>query len=227
MRTVALPQDKAIPLIQSLEQKTIPSSTAILIIDMQNDFCSDKGILSSMWGLRLGAMQSLIQKLQKFLTVVRDRNVRVIFIKTARGPGDISEPMEELMARHGGREYPCTKGSWGAELVDGIRPEPGESVIEKKRYSAFLGTDLDKILKKKGVRTLILTGVVTEVCVETTARDAFMLDYHVLVVKELTASPYKVSYKASLANIQRYFGVVVSSEELFQVWGSNPIKLQE
>jgi ureidoacrylate peracid hydrolase len=91
-------------------------------------------------------------------------------------------------------------------------------VVVKHRYSAFTGTELDPLLRAQGVENLIFTGITSNVCVESTARDAYMYDYHVVVVSDLTATYAQAPHDATLENIRRAFGRVVTSGEIVDVW---------
>ena len=101
----------------------------------------------------------------------------------------------------------------------GIKPVDGEIVIPKYRYSAFISTYLDKYLRANGIKTLIATGVATNVCVESTIRDGFMLDYHIVVPKDLTEATEPGAKEWSLRNIETFFGEVVDSKILLDCWG--------
>ena len=97
-------------------------------------------------------------------------------------------------------------------------PKDGEAVITKHRYDAFIDTDFDLVLRSKRIRTLAMTGVTTNCCVESTARHGFMRDYHIVLVRDCTAAYSNKLYEATLENIDRLFGQVVSSEELLTSW---------
>ena len=99
-----------------------------------------------------------------------------------------------------------------------VEPADGDEVIVKHRYSAFIGTELDTLLRTQGVENLIFAGVTTNVCVESTARDGYMLDYHIVVVEDCTASYSEEPHLATLANIRRAFGRVATAEEITSVW---------
>ena len=92
-------------------------------------------------------------------------------------------------------------------------------VLPKNRYSAFVGTPLDTMLRANGITTLILTGVATNVCVESTARQAYTLDYYVVVPRDLTGGVNETAKEMSLQNIDRYFGEVVDSADVLSAWG--------
>jgi len=109
-------------------------------------------------------------------------------------------------------------GSWGAEFYEGIKPLPGEIVIDKHHYSAFIETDLDLILRSKGIRTLIMSGVQTDVCVESTARYGFMKDYYLVFLKDCTSTTSEEIHNNTLRSIAMYFGEVVDSRDVIKCW---------
>ena len=113
----------------------------------------------------------------------------------------------------------CRDGSWGAQFFDGIVPRSDEKVVVKHLYSAFINTDLSTILKAKGVESLLMTGVATNVCVESTARDGFMLDYYVTMVSDCMATSDAVLHEGTLENTRRHFGAVASARDIIQTWG--------
>ncbi len=201
----------------NLREKTDPAHSAVVVVDMQNDFCTGGGVLDE-HGFDLSPMQSLIPRLKDFLERARKTGLKVVFIRTAKGEDDITPPAWELMGRTGRKRFACLTGSWGAEYVEGIEPLPGDLVVEKKTYSAFVGTDFEARLKERGIRTLIMTGVATNVCVESTARDAFMREFFVVFASDLAATDNPVLHQATLTNMEKHFGQVVSAEELLREW---------
>jgi ureidoacrylate peracid hydrolase len=112
----------------------------------------------------------------------------------------------------------CADGSWEGDWYGEVRPEPGDIIVTKHRYAAFHNTDLDLILRSNGIRTVIITGVVTNVCVETTAREAFVRDYYVVVVEDGTAAYLPEDHVATLRNIDRFFGEVAPMKTLTGIW---------
>ncbi len=121
----------------------------------------------------------------------------------------------------------CQEGSWGSDFYGEVRPEPGDAMVTKHRFNAFRNTDLDTILRARGVRTIVMTGVATNVCVETTARDGFMHDYYVVFTDDGTAAYAEEDHAATLRNIARYFGQVVDLADLRQIWMANEERASE
>ena len=141
----------------------------------------------------------------------------MIFIQAIYNNRYLGGPFKEKDLRAGLKAERCIEGSWGAEFYK-IEPLPGERIVKKHRYSAFAGTELGEVLQEKGIKSLILTGVTTNVCVESTARDAFMRDYYVVFLKDCTATYNREIHESTLRNIDRHFGVVAGSGDVVAIW---------
>ena len=107
-----------------------------------------------------------------------------------------------------------------------VRPLPGEVIVNKHRYGAFEGTDLDLVLRSRGVRSVIMTGVATNVCVETTARQAFLRDYYVVFTSDCSATFSQAQHDAALYNIDQFFGEVATSEQIMACWPTAQARLR-
>jgi ureidoacrylate peracid hydrolase len=208
----------------SLAEKLKPDHTALLVIDMQNDFCADGGLMSKD-GRNLAAAQALGKRLPAFIATARAAGVMVVFIRcvyTSERNFYLSDVWLEQAARkrEGGytRIPVCRDGAWEGDYYGDVRPQPGDVVVTKHRYNAFHNTDLDLILRSNGIRSLALTGVVTNVCVETTAREAFVRDYYVIAVDDGCAAYVEADHIASLSNIDRFFGEVATIKQVSQLW---------
>jgi ureidoacrylate peracid hydrolase len=204
-------------MLTTLAEKVDPRNAAVLVVDMQNDFCHPDGA-SGRNGRSTAMAEAMTPNLQRLLKEARGAGVPVIFIRMVRNEHTRSEVEREHRLRRGGEAPVCIEGSWGAEWY-GVEPEEGEAIVTKHRYSAFIGTDLDLILRSKGIKSLIVTGVATNVCVESTARDGYMLDYYVVFMVDCSAcSAGGEVHQATLDNIERTFGVLASVDELVACW---------
>jgi ureidoacrylate peracid hydrolase len=105
-------------------------------------------------------------------------------------------------------------GNWGAEIVDELAPQPQDYVVKKTLYSSFVNTDLDVILRRKGIRYLFLTGIGTPTCVDATARDAYFHEYWPIVVSDCCGAILPETHEQALFHIKRRYGWVTSSEDL-------------
>lgn len=208
----------------SLAEKLRPAHTALLVVDMQNDFCAPGGLISKD-GRDIAPAQALGQRLPAFIASARQAGVMVVFIRcvyTSERNFYLSDVWLEQAARkrEGGytRIPVCREGEWEGDFYGDVRPQPGDVVVAKHRYDAFHNTDLDLILRSNGIRTVALTGVVTNVCVETTAREAFVRDYYVVAVDDGCAAYVEADHIASLSNIDRFFGQVATIKQISALW---------
>ena len=208
----------------TLADKVRPAHTALLVIDMQNDFCASGGLISKD-GRDISAAQALGERLPAFITSARAAGVMIVFIRcvyTTERNFYLSDVWLEQAARKRKGGYTripvCRDGSWDGDYYGEVRPQAGDVIVTKHRYNAFHNTDLDLILRSNGIRTVVLTGVVTNVCVETTARDAFVRDYYVVAVDDGCAAYVEQDHIASLSNIDRFFGEVSTITQISAHW---------
>jgi ureidoacrylate peracid hydrolase len=204
-------------LLVTLAQKVDPGHTALVVIDVQNDFCAAGGFYDRTGG-DTARIQAMMPHLHQLLGEARRARVPVIFVKAGYGEAYLSSADRERFIRLYGQVIPvCRPGTWGAEFYE-VAPQPGEPVIVKRRYSAFHGTDLDVLLRSLGIRTIVLAGVATNVCVEGAARDAFMRDYYVVVASDCTAARDEDLHRAALTNIDLHFASVVAADAITSAW---------
>lgn len=201
----------------TLEAKVAPAHTAVLVIDVQNDFCAPGGYYAKT-GADLGPIEAMVPRLERCLDAARAAGVPVVFVQAIYDDVYWSPVQKERHIRRFGAVQPCCRsGTWGAEFYR-VRPRAGELVVRKHRYSAFHGTEMDVLLRSRGIRTVVLAGVATNVCVETAARDAFMHDYYVVVAGDCVAARTEAYHRAALANVEGHFGVVAPAEAIAAAW---------
>jgi ureidoacrylate peracid hydrolase len=191
--------------------------SAVVVIDVQNDFCSAGGAFERQ-GRNLEGIRCMLPTLSAFLDAARQLGVRILFVQHEHRPEQLTPFMrtrERLL--FGGEGFPLP-GTWGAELCREITPRPGEPIVAKYWYNAFSSPRFEQWLTEHNVRTLIFTGVLTNVCVETTLRNADTRDYHAMVVSDCVASDSAELHRATLANVSGYFGWVSTSRELLDLW---------
>ncbi len=203
-------------ILRSLKERCDPQWACLLVVDVQNDFVSSRGSAAQR-GDDVSAAQAMVPRLIRLIEEARRVSLPVIYVKTTHSewtdtPSWIYRKSQEKALST------CREGSWGAEFYDGISPLPRERVVIKHRYSAFINTDLNTVLKAKGIESVLVTGVATNVCVETTTRDAYMFDYYVTMVDDCAAAYDPKLHEATLENIRRHFGLVASSEEIMESW---------
>ncbi|MBE9605496.1 isochorismatase family protein [Acetobacteraceae bacterium H6797] len=226
---------------RSLEERVAPGRAALVLIDVQNDFCAPDGAT----GRRQEAMplvHSAVPRIQQLLGAARAAGVDVVHVRAEYGPlfrspgspyrfpstqtreGAVWSASAADISEHA-RFAPdavevCLTGQWGGEFLDGFGPLPGETVITKHRYSAFIDTPLEATLRAKGIETVILAGVTTNCCVESTARDASMLDFYLVVAEDGVGTKDLVRdlHAASLEQIRTYFGRVDPVARIIEAW---------
>lgn len=211
--------------LERLRAKLDPSSTALVTIDVQNDFCSPGGVMQTE-GADLAPVEEMLPRLGDLLETARAAGVYVVHVRNAYSTADgryLSEPFLDVASRRlAGRALTsvplCEPGSWGADHAEGFEPGPGEPVVVKHRYSGFHQTDLEMLLRVRGVRTVVPCGVATNVCVESTARDAFMRDFNVVFPSDATATYFAAAHAATLATIGVHFGEVAAVAEIVEGW---------
>jgi ureidoacrylate peracid hydrolase len=197
-------------------EKMLPAKTAIIVVDVQNDFCHPEGAVARR-GSDVSMVKEMMPNLHELLHAARTYDVPILFLQTFHEKATDSEAWT---GRAGGRSMDiCRTGSWGAEFFE-VAPLPTEIIVNKHRYSGFINTRLDTVLRTMKIETLVMTGVSTHVCVESTARHGFMLDYNIAFVKDACAATSRTAHDMTLENIDGYFGSVVSVKQLIEVWKS-------
>jgi ureidoacrylate peracid hydrolase len=216
--------------LTSLKEKVAPGRAALIVIDMQNDFCASNGMMAEE-GLNVSEAEKLGARLPAVLQAARKAGVLVIFVRNVySSPGNayLSDAWLEQASRRRVGSYVrrpiCAEGSWGGDFFGDVRPLPGEAIVTKHRFSAFYNTDLDTILRANGIRTIVMTGVATNVCVETTAREGFVRDYYVVMVEDGTAAYAQDYHDAAIKVIDHYFGEVTRISELLSIWKTYQIQ---
>ena len=203
----------------SFEERIDPASTALVVIDVQNDFILPQGVCGRV-GDDVSPVAPMIERLKELIEAARRAGVLLVFMRTIYDEPVLSPALAEQYLRRGYPNSICLTGTHGAEFYGGIEPReaPNEILLTKHRYSAFWGAPIDLVLRSNGIRTTVLTGVATEVCVELTARDAFFRDYQVVVPSDCVGSYSQDRQEASLAVMARSFGVVTSAADIQSVW---------
>lgn len=192
--------------------------TAVLVVDVQNDFVHEKGSLAQA-GRDVAPMQAVISNISNLVKAARSADVPVIWVRTEHNPWTNSSAwVNRLANKQDLQRHPiCVGGTWGADLYE-LTPEYSEPVVTKHRYSAFVDTDLDLILRSMEIRRLLISGVTTNVCVESTARDGAMRDYFVTLLADCMAADSAAEHEATLFTFDHYFGSVANSEDIIETW---------
>jgi ureidoacrylate peracid hydrolase len=221
-----VPREGAVTLPARPENLPItPSETALIVVDMQNAYASPGGYLD-LAGFDIGGTPKVIERIAEAVEAARAAGVLVVYFQNgwdpayveAGGPGSPnwwkSNALKTMRERPELEGKLLAKGGWDYALVDRLQPKDGDIVIAKPRYSAFYNTALDSILRARGVRNLAFCGVATNVCVESTLRDGFFLEYFGVLLEDAThqAGPAFLQ-EASVYNIEKFFGWVSTTAD--------------
>jgi ureidoacrylate peracid hydrolase len=207
-------------MLRTLEEKIDPQHTAVIVIDVQNHFCHPEGGLAKR-GTDISPILETVPRIAELIDAARAAGTLVVFVQLLHNEQNTSEARWEHWMRRGSvmgsEDLHCRPGTWGADFYV-VSPREGEPVVVKHRYGGFIGTDLDMVLKSNGIQTIVITGFSSEACVESTARDGFMLDYYVVFVSDCTASARMDRHAVTLRNIEDNFGLVCASQDIRDIW---------
>ena len=217
------------------------SKTAIIVVDMQNDF-GTKGGMFDLAGIDISMIQKAVSPTAKVLTAARESGIKIIYLKMGYRP-DLSDlgtvdsvnRTRHLQFMHVGKAVRAPDGTasrilirdtWNTDIVAALKPQVGDVVIYKTRFSGFYETELHSILKGLGIKHLIITGCTTSVCVDSTIRDAMFRDYQPVLLADCTGEPIgyglpRSNHEASLLTIQALLGWVSSSGEFLKALGTS------
>lgn len=227
--------------VPSFEERIAPPHSALVLIDVQNDFCHPKG-LSARSSKSTAMIDAAVANIKALLAAARAAGLFIVHVRAEYGPLYRNAGSPYRFPTTGGREpavwsasaadvaagyrFPpeavevCLPGSWGARFVEGVEPRPGEAVLSKHRFSAFVDTGLDLMLRANGIRNLVIAGVTTNCCVESTARDAAMNDFYLTIASDCVGvkDHLRDLHEASLETMSLYFGLVRPSTDMIEVW---------
>jgi ureidoacrylate peracid hydrolase len=198
--------------LEPLRDRVNPATTALLVIDVQNDFCGG------------GLGEKIRPHLRKLVDAARESGAFRVFIRAHYDPQYLNPPFAERLTVLGRIGKICQEGTPGADWWEGFAPAPSarEIVVSKHRYSAFRGTGLAETLRAAGVRTVIATGVTTGTCVDSTVRDAFFEDFFVVLSSDATAEFDDDVQRERVAQLGRVFAHAAPSDEIAEAMRQGP-----
>ncbi len=200
-----------------------PSRAAVLAIDLQNDFGAPGGYVDH-FGVPLEATRATIEPIGRVLAAARAADIvvvytRIEFKRDLSNVGGPESPLRTILGLGADTGDYLIENTWNTDIVPELAPRPGDLIVSKHRYSAFFETNLDEILRARGITDLVFVGWTTSVCVESTFRDASFRDYRCVVLEDCTAetvgrSQVRTNHEATLSLIQAQFGWVSDSTSL-------------
>lgn len=209
-------------ILETLEEQIAPKHTALIIVDVLNDFAHPEGFFAreGFYVPGKSLVPAMLPRLERLLAAARSTNVMSIFVQAVYDPKYLSPATVQRYRIMGEYNNSCLEGTWGDDFYGNIRPDgrPQEIVVKKHRYSAFWGTNLDMILRSNGIKTLVMTGVATGGCVESTTRDGFFNGYYVVSVEDCCADKDRERHDSSLRYMGQSYGYVVTSQEIMRTW---------
>ena len=210
-----------------------PARTAVVVIDMQNDFGAPGGMFDRA-GIDISGITAAATATSRLLAVARGAHLPIVYV-TMKHPADLANvgpedgphwikhlrlgAGETVVAPDGSPGRILIEGTWNTRILDELEPHPGDPIVSKHRYSGFFETELHAVLQGLNATCLVVTGCTTSICVESTVRDAMFRDYTCLVLEDCTAEPLgsehvRTNHEASLLNIEALFGWVSDSGAL-------------
>ncbi len=203
----------------AMAEMTAPDRTLLLVIDVQVDFAAAHGAMGQV-GLDLSAVEAAIERIERLIGAARDRGVAVCFARVVTRPETDPRALR-LLHRRTGQDASaaaiCRAGTAGADYHR-VRPQPGDLEISKTLYSCFVGTGLEATLRGRGIDTLVVTGMTTDCCVDSTVRDGFHRDFNLFVVADACADYDPAGHAASLDALGRSFAILVDSDTVIAGW---------
>ncbi len=200
--------------------------SAVIVVDMQNAFVNKGGMFESR-GFDVVSLRKIVDPIKTICGRARQRNIRVLYIAHVLSP-DLREVGPEASFWYKSvklyRENPSWKekfiirGTWGAEIIDALKPEPADFLVEKPRFSAFFGTNLDTVLRNYNLKYLFFTGCATNICVEASIRDAANLNYFPVLISDATANNGpSFMQDATIHNVKLAMGWVSTTKDLLNL----------
>jgi nicotinamidase-related amidase len=201
-----------------LAELAAPARSAVIVIDPQHDFCSERGALAQRFGFDMKDIQLAVPKLNEFIDTAREHGVLVVWIREVFADSKLRASHRSLWGS-GDDIWLIREGSEGVEWYDGMTPPLlEEPVITKWQYDAFEDTDLPLLLESRGISTVLMTGFTTNVCVETSARHAYIKGYQVLLVTDCCQATTQQEHEGAVFNIGTYFGRLTTAGDLKASW---------
>lgn len=205
-------------ILSSLSEIADPRHSALIIIDAQHDFCSEKGAVAQRFGLDMKEIREAVPRLNKFIEACREAGVFVVWVREIFSDKRMHSNQKALWGA-GDDIWLIREDGKGIDWYEGmIPPLETEPVVTKWQYDAFQGTDLERMLQSRGIKTLLMTGFITNVCVESTARHGYEKGYYIVLAEDCAGTPTPAEHEAAVFNIKTYYGHAATSDEITALW---------
>lgn len=200
----------------NIEERINPETTVVIVVDMQNDFCSPGGYLDNLKA-DLSQVPATVARISQLVSSARNAGVGVIHIQSFFDKQYLNGAMIDRLDRFNIDPY-CVSNSWGAEFISSLQPAPDETVVIKHGYSGFAGTNLAQVLSDGGIRTVVLCGTATNNCVDGTGRDAFYNGFLVVLASDAACAPSTALHNHALETARHAYAVIAGVDEIQSVW---------
>jgi nicotinamidase-related amidase len=205
-------------------ERVDPAATALLVIDVQNNFCHPQGYHGRA-GADLSMMPAMAERVAALVAAARRAGTFIIWVRATYDLVHQGAALAEQLSKGGRDPVRCAEGSWEAAWLEPLAPNPeaaNEVVVTKHRYSAFWDTEIDLYLRSNGIGSVVLAGVVTSGCVDSTARDAFFRNYRVVLAEDACADNARSRHEASLGKLSMTVGMACRADEVIAAWDAAP-----
>jgi ureidoacrylate peracid hydrolase len=202
---------------------------AIIVVDMQNAFVR-KGGYFDLVGIDISQTQRIVRPCQKIINAAREEGVKIIYLQMGcspdlsdkgapDSPSSMKSKVLSLMKKQPElKDKMYIYGNWGADIIEELKPQRQDIVVKKQKYDGFIGTNLNIILRTLGIKYLVFVGTATNICVESTLRHAFFLDYFPILISDAVSQMGpSVTQEATILNVQSTFGWVTTCEKFMTV----------
>lgn len=206
-------------LLLGLDAKTQPAHTALVVVDMQNDFCSPGGFIDQHTDFDAAGTNAIIENIQALRSAAHEHGALVVHVKSHFDADSLNPPMRERLVRLGVEPY-CVTDTWGAQIIDQLAPADGEVEVVKSTYDGFYETELDVVLAERGIKTVIVTGLATDNCVAATAKGAFFRGFYVVLPADGCVAGSPVQHEAALTIARHAYAEVCDSRDVLASWES-------
>jgi biuret amidohydrolase len=216
------PDASAVPHVEPSELGAMidPARTALVVIDVQEDFVGPTGAMAKV-GVDMSGVEPALARIEALIAGARRAGATLAFARVVSSPETDSNALKLLNARKGRPPYAiaiCRDGEAGSAYYR-VSPQPGDIEIPKRLFNTFHGTDFDEQLRARGIDTLVFTGFTTDCCVESTCRDAFHRDYSVFVVSDATDAYGADLHVAALTAMRKNVALVTDTASVLAAWG--------